>query len=61
MTEDLAHRTGGACAGDRPEGRSMQLERRGLKDVGRGASISGSKPLGLSVVFCATSLLLTLL
>lgn len=59
MTEDLTHRSGGACAGDRPAGRSLQMERKGLKEVGRRGIISGNKSLGLSVVFCATSLLLT--
>lgn len=61
MTEDLAHRNGGACAGDRPAGGSLQLERKGLKEVGRGATFSGIKPLGLSVAFRVTSLSLTLL
>lgn len=56
MAEDLAHTSGGACAGDRPEGRTLQLERKGLKEAGRGAIISGIKPPGLSVVFCVTSL-----
>lgn len=39
VTEDLAHRSGGACAGDRPAGGSLQLERKGLKEVGRGGTI----------------------
>lgn len=61
MTEDLAHKSHGACAGEGQAGRSTQLERKGLKEVRRGTTISGSKPLGLPVVFCASSLLLTLL
>lgn len=60
MIEDLAHRSSGACAGEGQPGRSMQLERKGLKEVGRGTTKSGSKPLGLpNVVFCATLLLLS--
>lgn len=39
----------------------MQLGRKRLKEAGRGTTNSGSKPLGLPVVVCATSLLLTLL
>lgn len=60
MTEHLAHRSGGACAGEGQAGRNMPLERKGLKGVRR-TSINGSKSLGLPVVFCATSLFLTLL
>lgn len=54
----MAHKSCGACAGEGQAGRSMQLER---KEVGRGTTNSGSKLLGLPVVFCATSLLRTLL
>lgn len=61
MTEDLVHRSGGACVGEGQVGRSMQLVRKELKEVGRGTSNSGSKPLGLPAAFCASSVLLTLL
>lgn len=45
MTEHLAHRSGGACAGEGQAGRHMPLERKGLKGVRRRTSINGNKSL----------------